>query len=662
METDTIKLILCVLPEHLKEQGSKLIEISKIREEERLRERSYKYGRGRGHSRERDSVDAQAKIREKVEATAVPLAIARLVMELWSSRMRKHAENLILQKAIEEGYLEENLLKWVFALEHKEEEEEKEEAKPDKEWLIDNQDEAIIKLVWDVFNIKEHYSQVKSHRSWVLKSYYRLKEFLPALQEEIMQRHDLSKYAFSQAIGYTLKWVHNTYHEIWRKACDFHLFNEPHHPQAWSIRDFTPEEKRKNLRRWLSGASNFHTGCPYGLDIDNLDLSTADFAEPFLLESYVDMVGVEWERKKGQDENILTRKLAYIDDKFLSRYTKKQHLVISNLIERIIASDTSWKNISLTEREQTLMYTIPPPKQGTFATQVEEQKEKEQNRLVKLGDASTSGASASSKVVLDNSFFIMLSKAVMDIWDVPLRKQAEHLILKKAIEEKLIKSNHVDWILAFEEKDYKAESFSTCVSAISNDAIVKLLWDEFQLRKHFIQVQEHRHWIHWSYLRLARFMPELCDEVIERHDLSKLSLAQSLGYTLKWVHNISFPVWRKACDFHLNWEPHHPQMWSNKNTSEHKKNCLERWLGGRDSYGVVVSTLDLGSENMAQVFLLESLIDMVAVEWERKKEKDPNLTYTQLISMEDKYLCRYTPHDKDFVVRLMETIRTADHK
>ncbi|XP_050736866.1 uncharacterized protein LOC127008631 [Eriocheir sinensis] len=663
METDTINLILCVLPEHLKEKGSKLIEICKIREEERLRERSYKYGggRGRGHSRERNSVDAQAKIKEKVEATAVPLAIARLVMELWSSRMRKHAENLILQKAIEEGYLEENLLKWVHALEHKEEEE---EAKPDEEWLIDNQDEAIIKLVWDVFNIKEHYSQVKSHRSWVLKSYYRLKDFLPSLQEEIMQRHDLSKYAFSQAIGYTLKWVHNTYHEIWKEACDFHLFNEPHHPQAWSKKN-TPEEKHNKLRRWLSGASNFHTGCPYGLDIANLDLSTEDFAEPFLLESYVDMVGVEWERKKGQDENILTRELAYIDDKFLSRYTKKQHLVISNLIERIIASDTSWKNIPLTEREQAIMSTVPPPKQGTFATQVQIQKQKEESRFVKLGDASTDGTSALSKEVLDNSFFIMLCKAVIEFWDGRLRKRAEHLILKKAIEEKQIKSDHVDWILAFEEKDYKAESSSSrdaCVSIISDDAIVKLLWDEFQLSNHFIQVQRHRYWIKQSYLRLARFMPELSDEVIERHDLTKLSLTQSLGYTLKWVHNISYPVWRRACDSHLNCEPHHPQMWSIKNTPEHKKNCLESWLGGRDSYGVVVSTLDLGSENMARVFLLESLIDMVAVEWERNKDEKPDLSYTQLISMEDRFLSRYTPQDKAFVVQLMETIRMADHK
>lgn len=669
MDTNTIDLILCVLPEHLKEQGSKLIEVSKIREEERLLEHSYKYGRGRGrgtaHSWERNTDDAQAKIREKVEATAVPIAIARLVMELWSPRMRKHAENLILQKAIEEGYLEEKLLKWVHVLEHKEEgEEEVGAAKPDKEWLIESQDEAIIKLVWDLFNIKEHYSQVKSHRYWVLKSYYCLKDFLPSLQEEIIQRHDLSKYAFSQAIGYTLKWVHSTYHAIWKEACDFHLFNEPHHPQTWS-RAHTPEEKHNKLHRWLSGASNFHTGCPYGLDIANLDLSTEDFAEPFLLESYVDMVGVEWERKKGQDENITLRELAYIDDKFLSRYTKKQHVIISNLIEHIIASDSSWKNIPLTEREQALIKTVPPAKQGAFATQAEIQKQREESRLAKRGIASTGEASALPKEVVDNSFFIMLCKVVIDFWDGCLRKRAEHLILKKAIEEKLIKSDHVDWILVFEGKDDKDGSScttDTCASDISDDTIITLLWDEFQLSNHFMQVQQHRYWIKQSYLRLARFMPELCDEVIERHDLSKLSLDQSLGYTLKWVHNINYPVWRKACDTHLNWEPHHPQMWSIKNTLEHKKNCLESWLRGRDSYGVVVSTLDLGSENMARVFLLESLIDMVAVEWERNKGKKPDLTYTQLIFMEDRFLSRYTPHDKAFVLQLMETIRMADHE
>lgn len=663
METDIINLILCVLPEHLKERGAELIDASKICEEERLRERSHKFGRRRYHAKERSGVNDQAKIKDKVEAVAVPIAIARLVMELWSPRMRRHAENLILQKGVKEGYLQEHHLKWVHVLEN---EEKDEEAELDKGWLIDDQDETIIKLVWDVFNIKTHYEQVSSHRSWVLRSYHRLKEFLPSLPEEIMERHDLSKYAFSQGIGYTLKWVHNTYHAIWKEACDFHLFNEPHHPQTWS-KAHTPEEKLNKLHKWLSGASNAHSGCPYGLDIANLDLSTEDFAEPFLLESYIDMVGVEWERKKGMNENITTSRLAYIDDKFLCRYTKKQHQVISDLIKQIIASDDSWKKIPLTEREATLMSTIPPSEKGIFASQVEIQKQNEEKRLAKLESGGSGGASDSAvrKEALDKSFFIMVARTATELWDAEFRKRVEHLILKKAIEEKLIKSDYIDWILVFERKDDKTQPSAggdPRPTTASDDAVIKLLWDEFRLREHFIQVQQHRYWIRQSYLRLSQFMPELCEEVIERHDLTKLSLSQSLGYTLKWVHAINYPVWRKACDIHLNYEPHHPQLWSSKNTLEHKKSCLESWLGDRDSYGVTVASLDLGSENMAQVFLLESLIDMVAVEWERNKDKRPDLTYTELIYMEDRFLSRYTPEDKAFVLQLMETIRKADHE
>lgn len=664
MEPEVQNLILLTLPEHLREQASQLINVSKTKEEERLLKHSYKYGRY--HSRRREHCDSQSdwKVKSQAEKVAIPLAIGRLVMELWSPRMRKRAEKLILQKGVEDGYLKEHHLKWVHVLEDQEEECDQKES-----WFIDNVDDVIIKLIWDIFDMKTHYSQVTSHRSWIEKSYYRLKEFMPSLQEEIIERHDLTKYAFSQAVGYTLKWVHNTYHAIWKTACDFHLFNEPHHPQTWS-KAHTPEEKRTKLLKWLSGASDSHTGCPYGLDITNLDLNTEDFAEPFLLESYIDMVGVEWERKKGMDLNISTRNLAFIDDKFLVRYTKKQQKIIKDLIENITAADESWKELELTAGESFLLSTVPACRRGKFACQLEIQKKNEMKRLQYSAPAGVSNSEAelenkkAMKKAYDMSFYIMIAKTVVELWDPSFRNHVESLILKKAIEVKQIKSNYIDWILVLESKDNSQAECSSKEdshkSPIADEDIIKLLWDEFKLSEHFTQVQQHRHWIRQSYQRLARFMPELPEEVIERHDLSKLALSQSIGYTLKWVHNIHLPVWRKACDLHLNYEPHHPQLWCNKNTVEHKQNCLEKWLGGRESYGVVMSTLDLGSENMARMFLLESLIDMVAVEWERNKGQKPDMTYTELIYMEDKFLSRYTPSDKTFIMGLMEVIRQAD--
>lgn len=664
MESEVQNLILRTLPEHLKEQATQLISVSKINEEERLHKHSHKYGRYHSHGRGSRGSESDWKVKSQAEKVAIPLAIGRLVMELWSPRMRRHAEKLILQKGVEEGYLKDHHLKWVHVLEDQEE-----ECDLGESWLIDNVDDVIIKLVWVIFDMRTHYSQVTSHRSWIEKSYNRLKEFMPSLQEEIIDRHDLTKYAFSQAVGYTLKWVHSTYHEIWRTACDFHLFNEPHHPQTWS-KVHTPEEKRTKLLKWLSGASDAHTGCPYGLDIANLDLNTEDFAEPFLLESYIDMVGVEWERKKGMDINISTRNLAFIDDKFLARYTKKQYKIIKDLIEKITAADESWNKLDLTANERLLLSTVPAHRRGKFACQLEIQRK---NELKRVPYGTSAGLSSSEseqqsqiakKKAMDKCFYIMIAKTITELWDPCFRNHVERVILKKAIEEKQIKSNYIDWILVLDRKgDSQAEDSSkedTDTLPITDEDIVKLVWDEFRLNEHFIQVQQHRHWIRQSYQRLARFMPELPEEVIERHDLTKLALSQSIGYTLKWVHDINLPVWRKACDLHLNDEPHHPQMWCNKNTVEHKLNCLEKWLGGRESYGVVVSTLDLGSENMARVFLLESLIDMVAVEWERNKGQRPDLTYTELIYMEEKFLARYTLSDKIILKDLMEVIKQAD--
>lgn len=338
MESSTQDLILRTLPENLQEAGSWLIATAKASEEERLKGRQHRYGRRNG-STQRDGSDMKVESEEiiikrmnKAERAGIPIAIARLIMELWSHKMRQHAEKLVLQKAVEEQYLKENLLKWVYVLETDEK-----KSEDDWDWFIENQDDAIIELVWNRFNMKEHFHEVNNHRMWIQRSYDRLKDFFPNLSSEIIERHDLSKFAFSQAIGYTLKWVHDIYHEMWRTARDLHLHNEPHHPQAWSNL-YTPEEKRRKLDLWLRDVCDFRKGCPYGVDITNLDLEPEDLAEPFLLESFIDMVACEWERKKGQRLDITTWELVNIEDKFLNRYSKKQHQIISSLIKKIIAS------------------------------------------------------------------------------------------------------------------------------------------------------------------------------------------------------------------------------------------------------------------------------------------------------------------------------------
>ncbi|KAK4308500.1 hypothetical protein Pmani_019806 [Petrolisthes manimaculis] len=672
MDSQCIDLIVRTLPDNLKEEGKLLVEASRISEEERLKERGHKFRKHSRHQGQACNEDAGEetlmKWRKKAEEASLPIAVARLVMELWSPKMRSHAEKLILQNAVKEGHLSEHHLKWVYVFGNPSEED------GDDGWVIDTEDHTIVDLIWEKFKIKEHFSQVSSHRAWIQQTYDRLKEHLPTLSPEIIERHDLSKFAFSQAIGYTLKWVHNTYHNIWKTACDLHLFNEPHHPQCWK-KEESADSKRTKLELWLKDACDFSSGCPYGVDLTNLDLSTEDLAEPFMLESFVDMVAIEWERKKGQQLDITTRELVYIDDKFLSRYSKKQHQLVSSLIEQVVAADESWKSVSLREREEVLMRTLPKTKHPLFVCMWETQKKNEESRLKRMIKQKETNKEdcQDQEIVLtpemeekayDNTFYIMVSKVVMELWEPSVRKHAEDLIFKRAVQEKLISDHHVRWIMIYDSQTEKCDNTSSEPPLVDNEMLVRLLWVDFNLREHFNQVQCHRHWVKQSYQRLAKFMPELKEEVIERHDLTKFTLVQSTGYTLKWVHDLNYSVWRRSCDMHLNYEPHHPQLWSKKHTPDYKKSCLETWLSAKATtsvdYGVELFSLDLASENMATVFLLESLVDMVAVEWERNKNKKPDLTYTELIYMEERFLARYSDSDKAFLLNLMDVIRKAD--
>ncbi|KAG7167980.1 uncharacterized protein LOC121867748 [Homarus americanus] len=659
MESSCTSLILRTLPPNLKAVGSKLIEASRATEEERrLKGRSHKYRKHHDGLRNNNNGEEQdeeqiAKRKMKAEKAAQPLAIARLVMELWSPRMRRHAENVILKRAVEERYLRDDHLKWVHAVE--------EEECGDSGWLVEDVDDLIVELIWNKFNLEKHFQQVAEHRKWVQRSYDRLKDFMPSLPPKIVERHDLSKFAFSQAIGYTLKWTHNTHHDIWSKACDLHLHSEPHHPKMWSTQ-YTPQEKHQKMTRWMRDVCDFHDGHPYGMDVVNLDLESEDFPKPFLLESFVDMVGVEWERKKGKNLDISTRELVYMDDKFLARYTRRQHWTIKDLMDEIIASDDTLDKVVLTERERMLMTTVPRLRRSTFVFQIEVQKKIEEKRLI--GSALTAKGENGAADVLtnrahDTAYLIMVSRAVTELWGRPLRQQAQNVILQQAIKDKFITQDQLKWVLVFNSLPEDAESQSERDlpdGPTNDDFLLRLLWVDFNIREHFSQVHSHRQWVRQSYRRLSRFMPELSEEVIERHDLSKFGLLQCVGYTLKWVHNINHSIWRKSCDLHLNHEPHHTQMWSNRHAVDFKQSCLDSWLSAKDGAEV----LDLTSENMARAFLQESLVDMVAIEWQKNKEGKPDLTYSQLIYMEDRYLSQYSHHDKLYLQNLMSVISDAD--
>nr|BDT62866.1 MAG: hypothetical protein [Trachysalambria curvirostris majanivirus] len=256
------------------------------------------------------------------------VAIATLIMDVWSPLMKNHVENLILRKAVEENYLEDRHLKFVKVFD------DEKDNNTNEDWIIKDQDDAMVQLVWGVFNMKEHFKKTNTHRDFIKKASDRLGKYMPELHPDIMDRHDLSKFAFSQAIGYTLKWVHDIKHDIWEMAYKLHLNNEPHHPQMWS-HTHTPREKRLKLKLWTKDCCNVYQGSPYGLDDNKLNLNSEHMAIPFLYESYIDMVAIEWERKKKADKTISDDTLAFIEDKYLNRYTEDQKKIISELIYEI---------------------------------------------------------------------------------------------------------------------------------------------------------------------------------------------------------------------------------------------------------------------------------------------------------------------------------------
>nr|BDT62968.1 MAG: hypothetical protein [Trachysalambria curvirostris nimavirus] len=235
------------------------------------------------------------------------VAIATLIMDVWSPLMKNHVEDLILRKAVEENYLEDRHLKWVKVFD------DEKDNNTNEDWIIQDQDDAMVQLVWGVFNMKEHFKYINTHRDFIKKAFDRVGKYMPELHHDIIDRHDLSTFAFSQAIGYTLRRVHNIRHYIWEMARTFHLNNEPHHLQMWSY-THTPREKRLKLKIWTKHCCESYQGGPYGLDVNKLKFNSQDMPIPYIYESYIDTLAWEWEWKRDVNETILDDTLKKKDD------------------------------------------------------------------------------------------------------------------------------------------------------------------------------------------------------------------------------------------------------------------------------------------------------------------------------------------------------------
>ncbi|KAK3106134.1 hypothetical protein FSP39_013420 [Pinctada imbricata] len=191
----------------------------------------------------------------------------------------------------EKGFVEAVSFLWNEVLE--------DEAKLEAEKAVisHDTDNKFYNLLVQNFKIKEHFSQVCSHRKFVKKSFERLKKYLTHMKADDAEKHDLTKFTMAQAVGYTARWVHGVDNKAWQSALEHHYCNEPHHPQYYG------HGGRMEMR--------------------------------YLEESLVDMAACRWERQLGGAEDAQTRDLVTFNPVFLKRYHDEDREIIEDLIKRI---------------------------------------------------------------------------------------------------------------------------------------------------------------------------------------------------------------------------------------------------------------------------------------------------------------------------------------
>ena len=59
----------------------------------------------------------------------------------------------------------------------------------------------------------------------------------------------------------------------------------------------------------------------------------------YLEESVVDMLACAWERKLGGREDVNSKELAYVEDRFLERYLQEDKCQVKDILDKISRSN-----------------------------------------------------------------------------------------------------------------------------------------------------------------------------------------------------------------------------------------------------------------------------------------------------------------------------------
>jgi len=177
-----------------------------------------------------------------------------------------------------------------------------------------------------------------------------------------------------------------------------------------------------------------------------------------------------------------------------------------------------------------------------------------------------------------------------------------------------------------------------------SDSEYEYLLEIVKVREHFNVTLSHKNFVVKSFLRFQEYFESkgVTKEQVNRHDDSKLTnFLEIIGYTYRWILNIKTTEWDQVWTHHYTHNPHHPEYFSSDENGEKTQ------------------------KDMEYVYLVESVIDMIACEWELKMCGKEDATDKDLLTFEDKYLERYTPNDRirvnEIVDQLLKRYRNIDH-
>ncbi|ORY45046.1 hypothetical protein BCR33DRAFT_716399 [Rhizoclosmatium globosum] len=160
------------------------------------------------------------------------------------------------------------------------------------------------------------------------------------------------------------------------------------------------------------------------------------------------------------------------------------------------------------------------------------------------------------------------------------------------------------------------------------DADFELFATVFAARKNTRIALSHKEFIRKTFLRFRPFFPNLTAETVHVHDNSKLnSFIEVIGYTEKWVHGTTIH-WEAAKQHHYDVNSHHPEF----------------------HHGNEMTASDLE----------ESVVDMLAIQWERRYGGDDTVPAATLVTIDDVYLQRYVVADRPRVRQLLDLIAKSD--